>query len=1181
MFFGVAARPVRAAFLLILVLARTTDCFAWQLSNDAALEILGGDVLSENVLEVRRQATKLNPDQRFEFLTRWVLPGETHPGYRMTGLFAESQLASSSVQIDRAEPVGSEIPRAAIRFSAGPELVSPVIDLLDAAAQTGRLDELCDRILALPQMEAVSVSAKDATAATQWKRLQNRSRIALLLLVAFARDDGPDVAELFDEFFESASQTISEKTHERWPETLVTWYGAKKRPEFRGTGELLDLLWSKRAAKSTSTAAIVWQLQIASLRWQRRFRLDQPETESIGAAASVDSWQNRWMTTSRMRAHTKGRGFPSAEWRRFGHEVRHVSGHDEDYLLYHIPLTGDFSVEAELLGPGEAQLLVAGTLFGPRGTKEFVTGNFNTGATIKRLNPALAKMYEWVHCRSVIENGNCRTYLNGRLLNQRHVGKTPDPWVGVRSWCLQAGAARDVRITGKPDIPESVVISATACRSGWVAFHETSEADENSRWRFTDGPDQESIITGLPGSGPAGSLRESLLQYFRPLIEDGSVEYEFYYEPGRVLAHPALDRQAFLLEPDGIRIHSISNEAYGRSASASGQLDRSARLMPARSPAIPLPLKSRQWNRLRLAIIGKQLTIALNGSDVFAGHVESSCSRHIGLFHFTDQTELRVRDVTMRGDWPRTLPPVSEQVLADGAVIRLEERLSELEPVFVHEFRNGLPEEKFTSTRSTAQNSLQITGEGIVHTQRSTGKYIESDIDPAFQLVRDFDVTADFEKQSITEKNKGGCGLHIVCDGGYSVDVRRRWQNPNLHRVYVQWKSPAPEGTAASAADKPVKVYDYLATEAESGRLRITRRNDTLSVLFAESDSSEFRVIASQTFPELGNRMATIRMSLLATDSGTSTVTWKQLRVASEELLVVPAPTTKQPNRLFVMNADGTGLKQITQDIPSAAGLGHGSPDWSSTGEFLAFDAWSGRGDTTHTFLVRPDGSDLRDLGVGVMPSFTHDGRRLALTWGYKGLATINLYGKERQVISPVGWSVKCSPDGKWIVYESPQRVDGRQVWNLVVIDLKTKAKRVLLTGEQNSRYARVSFNMSWSPDSRHVVFRGDRLTGGAETAMVSVDGSSKGFHVLTTQQTGNNFGWHPDGDRILMIRRSSVHSGNRLFEYDLQTKELSLFKGPPLEYTINHAIWSPDGRQIAFSGWMPPHLVRWKPSAD
>lgn len=426
MFFGVVVRRVRVALLLIFVLARTTDCFAWQLSSNAAHEILGGDVLSENVLEVRRQATKLQPDKRFEFLARWVLPGEVHPGYRMAGLFTESRPSGISDNLSRtkgSELSDSEFQGAAIRSSAGAKLVSPVFDLLEIAVKSGRLDELRNRILALPQGE----------------RLQNRSRIALLLLVELARNEGADVAELFDEFFESASQAISENVDERWPETLVAWYGAKRRPEFRGTGDLLDLLWSKRSSKSTSAAAAAWQLHIAALCWQRRFRLDKSNTESISAASSVDSWQDRWMTTSRMRAHTTEHGFPSAEWRRFGHEVRHVSGHDEDYLLYHIPLTGNFSLEAELLGPGEAQLLVAGTLFGPRGTKEFVTGNFNTGATIKRLNPALAKMYEWVHCRSVIANGNCRTYLNGRLLNQRHVGKTPDPWVGVRSWCLQAG----------------------------------------------------------------------------------------------------------------------------------------------------------------------------------------------------------------------------------------------------------------------------------------------------------------------------------------------------------------------------------------------------------------------------------------------------------------------------------------------------------------------------------------------------------------------------------------------------------------------------------------------------------------------------------------------------------------------------------------------------------------------
>ena len=35
----------------------------------------------------------------------------------------------------------------------------------------------------------------------------------------------------------------------------------------------------------------------------------------------------------------------------------------------------------------------------------------------------------------------------------------------------------------------------------------------------------------LPKS--SGSFRESVLQYHRPLLEDGELEYEFYFEPGK------------------------------------------------------------------------------------------------------------------------------------------------------------------------------------------------------------------------------------------------------------------------------------------------------------------------------------------------------------------------------------------------------------------------------------------------------------------------------------------------------------------------------------------------------------------------------------------------------------------------------------------------------------------------
>jgi len=49
--------------------------------------------------------------------------------------------------------------------------------------------------------------------------------------------------------------------------------------------------------------------------------------------------------------------------------------------------------------------------------------------------------------------------------------------------------------------------------------------------------------------------------------------------------------------------------------------------------------------------------------------------------------------------------------------------------------------------------------------------------------------------------------------------------------------------------------------------------------------------------------------------------------------------------------------------------------------------------------------------------------------------------------------------------------------------------------------------DMAWSPDSRQIAFKGSVRDGKTEIALTSVDGSSKGFRVLTTQNADPDLG--------------------------------------------------------------------------
>ncbi len=59
------------------------------------------------------------------------------------------------------------------------------------------------------------------------------------------------------------------------------------------------------------------------------------------------------------------------------------------------------------------------------------------------------------------------------------------------------------------------------------------------------------------------------------------------------------------------------------------------------------------------------IEVALNGSPVFSRPIEQSNDRTFGLFHWADQSEVRVKNLRWSGSWPRTVPEPEEQELAD------------------------------------------------------------------------------------------------------------------------------------------------------------------------------------------------------------------------------------------------------------------------------------------------------------------------------------------------------------------------------------------------------------------------------------------------------------------------------------------------------------------------------------
>ena len=136
-----------------------------------------------------------------------------------------------------------------------------------------------------------------------------------------------------------------------------------------------------------------------------------------------------------------------------------------------------------------------------------------------------------------------------------------------------------------------------------------------------------------------------------------------------------------------------------------------------------------------------------------------------------------------------------------------------------------------------------------------------------------------------------------------------------------------------------------------------------------------------------------------------------------------PNPFVKPRSALYVINADGTGLRRLTKLRPKVQ---TSYPAWSPDGRRIAFN------ENDRTFVIRADGTDVKRLGLlGGTDWFWLSSDRLAYDeGGYGRFKTIDANGKAKPQALPdrvrVGgdlwitsgpsaglWPV--SPDGSWI----------------------------------------------------------------------------------------------------------------------------------------------------------------------
>ncbi|HEY7326851.1 MAG TPA: DUF1583 domain-containing protein [Gemmataceae bacterium] len=601
-------------------------------SPDGAVRraLIGDSFFLQSAGNVLRQARNLPPEQAYELLKTWVLPNDSHSLFQMAGEFTPA---------DPAPPAALKALPAGHRIASGGELETPALELVALAKKLGKLDELVQRV----------EQAKEPA--------QVRGRLAMLALVRSAQERDEPARKSLEDLGQLISPTpLNEPTWKRWPELLAA-QAAMDRPGLRQAALVLLDIQIKKLEESIVRFIPVqgrdsWLPHVRQTRAAVQVLGLPPPHHQFGDTPSLKSWD----VVSHTSAKARGLGAPRTHWNLRDGIVQHYPGRSQDYLYLHTPLRGDFEVSCELTSFGwrEARLGYGGLRFDLLPTlKRYNLFRFSHLIRAMDIDPPLSDPGPWYKFRLSVHGETYTVHINDRKMCDEPLPFNPDPWLMLFAEHSNTAGIRNLKISGTPNVPESLTLSASPDLAGWLSYdesewHKRGEEISNDGARSTHDPDQP--------PRPRTWL-EKALHYHRPLLEDGVIDYDFYYEPDKVHVHPALDRLVFLLDPNGVRIHWLTDGIHDRT----GLTPDNAALEPKnhRGPDV-LPLKPKSWNHVKLSLSGDTITLQLNGTVVYERALESTNQRTFGLFHYADETSVRVRNVTYRGQWPRRLPDADE-----------------------------------------------------------------------------------------------------------------------------------------------------------------------------------------------------------------------------------------------------------------------------------------------------------------------------------------------------------------------------------------------------------------------------------------------------------------------------------------------------------------------------------------
>lgn len=269
------------------------------------------------------------------------------------------------------------------------------------------------------------------------------------------------------------------------------------------------------------------------------------------------------------------------------------------------------------------------------------------------------------------------------------------------------------------------------------------------------------------------------------------------------------------------------------------------------------------------------------------------------------------------------------------------------------------------------------------------------------------------------------------------------------------------------------------------------------------------------------------------------------------------------PNaQLFVANVDGSDYRQITHE----AEWHFGTPAWSPDGTRIAVDgthvrhfdqldgnwSWS----QTHLFVLNADGSDLKDLGRGAMPSWSPDGKLLVCHayHTHHNIVVLKPDGTGHEGLTLRGSSPIWSPFKKQICRKDRG--------GFVLFDLATGQETTAILPQGLSP----GLGYDWSNDARKVCFE-DRTSKQMGVAFFDDEFQCQQAKLCTQAFQECSFpSWSADGKSFVFSGRFSKSEKFQIYSYELESDEGAQYLAwQDAEADTGDVDWSADGKRFVF----------------